>query len=78
MESQNIVNTTMQAVTFQLLVAIFEQNAETTAAVLQSLPENQRDMLIDMALTAESQEVLDNARQLFNDALNTLNEKAAQ
>lgn len=78
MESQNIINTTMQAVTFQLLVAIFEQNAETTAAVLQSLPENQRDMLIDMALTAESQEVLDNARQLFNDALNTLNEKAAQ
>lgn len=78
MESQKIINTTMQAVTFQLLVAIFEQNAETTAAVLQSLPENQRDMLIDMALTAESQEVLDNARQLFNDALNTLNEKAAQ
>jgi hypothetical protein len=78
MSEQNIVNTTMQAVTFQLLVAIFEQNAETTAAVLQSLPETQCNELIDMALTAESEEMLAEARQVFNEAFNALKEKAAQ
>lgn len=56
----------------KLMADVFGAEAKIVAQVLKSIPDAQSDALIDLVMNSDSQEQLDNAVELFNDAKNQL------
>lgn len=67
------INVEKETLFFKVLCGVFEASAHDVATVLKSMPDAQSDALIDLVANAETDEQIENARDLFNTALQNLN-----
>ena len=70
MENTNVTKETMM---LKLMSDVFNADAKTVATVLKSMPNAQSDALIDLVMESDSQESLNNAVDLFQEALIKIN-----
>lgn len=70
MENTNVTKETMM---LKLMSDVFNADAKTVATVLKSMPDAQSDALIDLVMESDSQESLNNAVDLFQEALIKIN-----
>ena len=70
MENTNVTKETMM---LKLMSDGFNADAKTVATVLKSMPDAQSDALIDLVMESDSQESLNNAVDLFQEALIKIN-----
>lgn len=72
--SENIIETTKDALSMKYLTIVFESDVETVARVLAAMEDSTRDQLIDQVVTGDLQEnYLNSARVIFNTQLEALN-----
>ena len=70
MENTNVTKETMM---LKLMSDVFNADAKTVATVLKSMPDDQSNALIDLVMDSDSQEALNNAVDLFQEALIRMN-----